>query len=75
MEREKLICDKRGACVAIYKSSRKDETNGCHIDDIRNIAYSSKDAKFNESYWTMDEEIKTIFEDMVNAYNEKYNLK
>jgi hypothetical protein len=75
MEREKLICDKRCGCVAIYKLSRKDDTNGCHLEDDRNIAYSSKDAKFNESCWTMDEEIKSIFEEMVNAYNEKYNLK
>jgi hypothetical protein len=74
MEREQLISDKRGGCVAIYKESRKDDTNGCHFEDKRNIAYSSKDAKYNGSFWDMDEYTQNVFEDMVNAYNEKYCL-
>ncbi len=74
MNREKLICDKRGGCVAIYKESKKEETNGCHLDDDRNIAYSSKNSKYNGSFWGMDEEIQIIYDDMVNAYNEKYKL-
>jgi hypothetical protein len=72
--KEKLICDCRGGCVAIYKESRKNETNGCHSDDKRNIAYSSKDALFNGSFWTMDEETQQIFKDMVQAYNNELNL-
>ena len=50
MEREKLICDKRGGCVAIYKESRKSDTNGCHFEDERNIAYSSMVKAYNEKY-------------------------
>lgn len=71
-KREKLVCDKRGGCVAIYKESRKNDTNGCHYEDDRNIAYSSKDSRFNGNFWDMDEETQSIFEDMVNAYNEKF---
>ena len=74
MEREKLICDKRGGCVAIYKETRKDDTNGCHFEDKRNIAYSSKGSNFNGSFWDMDEETQNIYNDMVDAYNEKYCL-
>jgi hypothetical protein len=69
--KERLICDCRGGCVAIYKESRKDEKNGCHSDDKRNIAYSSKNASFNGSFWTMDEETQQIFKDMVEAYNNR----
>ena len=71
---EKLICDKRSGCVAIYKQSRKDDTNGCHFEDSRNIADSSKGSAFNVSFWNMDDETQKLYEDMVNAYNEKYNL-
>ena len=74
MTREKLICDKRGGCVAIYKETRKDDTNGCHFEDKRNIAYSSKNSKFNGSFWDMDEDTQNIYNDMVDAYNEKYCL-
>jgi len=74
MSREKLICDKRSGCVAIYKSSDKDETNGCHSDDKRNIAFSSKDSNYAKGFWNMCEDTQTIYEEIVNAYNEKYNL-
>ena len=66
---EKLICDRRGGCVAIYKESRKDDTNGCSRYDDRNIAYSDKGAYFNGSFWEMDQETQQIFCDMINAYN------
>jgi len=72
MAKEKLICDKRNGCVAIYKESKKDETNGCHADDERNIAYSSKGAEFNGSWWDMNKEVQDVFQDMVDAYNEKH---
>lgn len=72
--REKLICDCRGGCVAIYPASRKDDTNGCHKDDTRNIAYSDKGAMFNGSFWTMDESTQKIFAEIVEAYNNFFNL-
>jgi len=72
--REKLVCDLRGGCVAIYLESRKDDTNGCHKDDARNIAFSDKGAKFNGSYWEMDEATQNLFTDMVNAYNNEFKL-
>ena len=50
MKREKLVCDKRSGCVAIYKESQQEETNGCHRDDERNIAYSNKDSNYNGSF-------------------------
>lgn len=74
MEREKLVCDKRNGCVAIYKESRIEDTRGCNESNERNIAYSDKGADFDGSFWNMDKEIQIIFEDMVNAYNEKYCL-
>ena len=74
MEREKLVCDQRSGCVAIYKESHKDDTYGCHKDDERNIAYSNKGAIFNGTHWDMDEKTQKIFSDMVEAYNEKFNL-
>ena len=72
MEREKLICDKRSGCVAIYKESRIGDTNGCHPDDERNIAYSNEGSRYNGSFWEMDEDIQNLFSDIVTAYNEKY---
>jgi hypothetical protein len=74
MTREKLICDKRSGCVAIYKQSQKDETNGCHPGDERNIVYSDKGSKFNGSFWEMDKQTQQVYQDMVDAYNEKYCL-
>jgi hypothetical protein len=67
--REKLVCDCRGGCVAIYPESRKYDTNGCHKDDERNIAFSDKGATFNGSFWSMDEATQKIFTEMVEAYN------
>ena len=72
--REKLVCDKRNGCVAIYKESNKEDTIGCHRDDKRNIAFSDKGAWYIGGYWKMDSNIQSIYEDMVNAYNEKYSL-
>jgi hypothetical protein len=74
MKREKLVCDIRSGCVAIYKESHILDTNGCHIQDERNIAYSNKNAKYNGNHWEMDEETQQIFKDMVDAYNQKETL-
>lgn len=54
------ILDERVACVAIYPKGRKNDTNGCHADDERNIAYSSKGAEYDDvvGYWSMDK--KTV---------------
>lgn len=74
-DKEKLICDKRNGCIAVYKESRQHDTRGCHKDDDRNIIYSSKNAAFNPSTgWTMDEETQQIIKDMVDAYNKINNL-
>jgi len=72
--REKLVCDCRGGCVAIYPESRKNDTNGCHKYDERNIAFSDKGATFNGSFWSMDEATQKIFTEMVEAYNNCFNL-
>lgn len=70
MKLEKLICDQRSGCIAVYKESRQDDTMGCHQDDDRNIIYSNKNAAFNIAIgWTMDEEVQKIIKDMVDAYN------
>lgn len=51
------VVDIRGGCVAVYQDGRQDETNGCHRDDDRNIAYSMKGAAYSteERHWKMDE--------------------
>lgn len=67
--KEKLVCDLRGGCCAIYKESRKEDKNGCGRDDDRNIAFSDKGATCNGSYWTMDEEVQAIYKKMVALYN------
>lgn len=75
MPLEKLICDQRSGCLAVYKESRQNDTNGCHYDDDRNIIYSNKNACFNlHTGWTMDEGTQTIIKEMVDAYNEKHGL-
>ncbi len=71
MKKERLVCDKRNGCVAIYRESDKDKTNGCHSSDDRNIAYSSKGAEFNGTHWVMDTDTQEIFQDMVDAFNKK----
>jgi len=38
------ISDVRGGCVAVYQDGRQEDTQGCHRDDERNIAYSNKGA-------------------------------
>ncbi|MFP2385843.1 hypothetical protein [Enterobacter ludwigii] len=52
------ILDKRVACVAIYPDGRQGDTEGCHSDDERNIAYSCKGAEYDDvvGYWSMDKQ-------------------
>lgn len=54
------VVDVRGGCVAVYQDGRQEDTNGCHCDDDRNIAYSNKGAEYDVvvGYWGMDK--KTI---------------
>lgn len=54
------VVDVRGGCVAVYPDGKQSETPGCHYDDKRNIAYSSKGAEYDKvvGYWNMDK--KTI---------------
>lgn len=54
------VVDVRGGCVAVYQDGRQEDTNGCHFDDERNIAYSNKGAEYDKvvGYWNMDK--KTI---------------
>ncbi|HFK5702832.1 TPA: hypothetical protein ACG0A7_002571 [Enterobacter roggenkampii] len=54
------VVDVRGGCVAVYPDGEQSETPGCHYDDKRNIAYSSKGAEYDRvvGYWNMDK--KTI---------------
>lgn len=54
------VVDVRGGCVAVYQNGRQEDTNGCHFDDERNIAYSNKGAEYDKvvGYWSMDK--KTI---------------
>lgn len=69
--KERLYCDIRSGCVAIYPESRKNEKNGCSSCDDRNIAYSSKGSVYNNGFWTMDSDIQKIYRDMVEAYNKQ----
>lgn len=39
------FADIRGGCAAIYPEWRNNDTQGCHRDDFRNIAYSDKGAQ------------------------------
>lgn len=54
------IADLRGGCCAVYPEDRKDDTNGCHSYDPRNIFYSGGGAKYNKEKgcWDQSEEIQ-----------------
>lgn len=61
------VADIRGGCAAIYPSCRYDDTPGCHRDDDRNIAFSSKGAKYNGMYWEIDGSVEHDFNLMAAA--------
>ena len=61
------FADIRGGCAAIYPASRVEDTAGCHGDDSRNIAYSSKGAKFNGMHWDLDQSVEHNFRLMAAA--------
>lgn len=61
------IADIRGGCAAIYPSCRSDDTPGCHHDDDRNIAFSSKGAKYNGMHWEIDGSVEHDFNLMAAA--------
>lgn len=63
------IVDKRVACVAIYPDGRHGDTEGCHSDDERNIAYSCKGAEYDDvvGYWSMDKQTVQDFTLMAAA--------
>lgn len=55
------VADIRGGCAAIYPLCRTDDTPGCHHDDDRNIAFSSKNAKYNGMHWEIDDSVERDF--------------
>lgn len=55
------VADIRGGCAAVYPSCRADDTPGCHYDDDRNIAFSSKGAKYNGMHWEIDGSVEHDF--------------
>ncbi|QOV59865.1 hypothetical protein AMN10_06810 [Klebsiella variicola] len=63
------VLDERVACVAIYQKGRENDTNGCHADDERNIAYSRKGAEYDDvvGYWSMDKKTARDFALMAAA--------
>lgn len=61
------VADIRGGCAAIYPSCRYDDTPGCHRDDKRNIAFSSKGAKYNGMHWEIDGSVEHDFNLMAAA--------
>lgn len=63
------IADIRGGCAAIYPKDRANDTPGCHRDDERNIAYSSKGANYDElaGHWNLDPSVKHDFRLMAMA--------
>lgn len=61
------IADIRGGCAAIYPAVCVDETPGCNNDDSRNIAYSTKGAKFNGMRWEIDSSVEHDFNLMAAA--------
>lgn len=61
------VADIRGGCAAIYPVCRNDDTPGCHADDDRNIAFSSKGAKYNGMHWELDGSIEHDFKLMAAA--------
>ncbi|MES1628480.1 hypothetical protein [Escherichia coli] len=61
------VADIRGGCAAVYPSCRADDTPGCHYDDDRNIAFSSKGAKYNGMHWEIDGSVVHDFNLMAAA--------
>lgn len=61
------VADIRGGCAAVYPSCRADDTPGCHYDDDRNIAFSSKGAKYNGMHWEIDGSFEHDFNLMAAA--------
>lgn len=61
------VADIRGGCAAIYPSCRYDDTPGCHRDDARNIAFSSKGARYNGMHWEIDGSVEHDFNLMAAA--------
>ncbi len=61
------VADIRGGCAAVYPSCRADDTPGCHYDDDRNIAFSSKGAKYNGMHWEIDGSVEHDFNLMAAA--------
>ena len=61
------VADIRGGCAGIYPSCRYDDTPGCHHDDGRNIAFSSKGAKYNGMHWEIDGSVEHDFNLMAAA--------
>lgn len=61
------IADIRGGCAAIYPAICVYDTPGCHSDDSRNIAYSTKGAKFNGMRWEIDSSVEHDFNLMAAA--------
>lgn len=69
------ISDVRGGCVAVYQDGRQEDTQGCHRDDERNIAYSNKGAEYDEvaGFWVMDKRAIHDF-NLIAAAPELFNL-
>lgn len=61
------VADIRRGCAAVYPSCRADDTPGCHYDDDRNIAFSSKGAKYNGVHWEIDGSVEHDFNLMAAA--------
>ena len=61
------VADIRGGCAAVYPSCRADDMPGCHYDDDRNIAFSSKGAKYNGMHWEIDGSVEHDFNLMAAA--------
>ena len=61
------VADIRGGCAVVYPSCRADDTLGCHYDDDRNIAFSSKGAKYNGMHWEIDGSVEHDFNLMAAA--------
>src|SRR6185436_19835647 len=52
---EPLIADIRVGCCAVYPESRIEDSPGLNQSQRRNVAYSTKGAKFVNGHWEMDE--------------------
>ena len=76
------VADLRSGCCAVYPKSREEDTAGCHIDDPRNVHFSSKGSVYDRAtgFWSMDEEAQEnarliaaapeMLESMIKAYRE-----